>query len=57
MVNYNQVKKVVRKMTNQDKQIGNRLLETFNALPDNKKEYLIGFAEGVAAMSESKQDE
>lgn len=44
-------------MTSQDKQIGNRLLETFNSLPENKKEYLIGFAEGVAAMSENKQEE
>lgn len=43
-------------MTNLEKQIGKKLVEAFNALSDNKKEYLIGFAEGVAAANESKQE-
>lgn len=43
-------------MTQQDKKIGENLWNAFKALPNEKKEYLLGFAEGVAAMIESKQE-
>lgn len=38
-----------------DKKAVKTLSEAFQALPDNKKEYLIGFAEGVVAAK--KQDD
>lgn len=39
-------------MSEQEKEIAKTLAEAFNALPDDKKEYLIGFAEGVVTMAE-----
>lgn len=44
-------------MTKKEREIGKSLLEAFKALSERKKEYLIGFAEGVAAASESNQEE
>lgn len=41
-------------MKQKEKQIAENLVNAFNALPDEKKEYLIGFAEGVAAATEKK---
>lgn len=38
-------------MTDNEKRIAKTLADTFNVLPDSKKEYLLGFAEGVAAMA------
>ena len=37
-------------MSEQERQVVQSLAAAFDALPDNKKEYLLGFAEGVAAM-------
>lgn len=42
-------------MSDQDKDIARALAAAFAALPDHKKEYLIGYAEGVAAMAEKEQ--
>ena len=44
-------------MNDQEKKIIKTLADTFDALPDSKKEYLLGFAEGVAAMTEEKKSE
>lgn len=37
-------------MTEQEKSIAKNIVKAFESLPDDKKEYLIGFADGVAAM-------
>lgn len=39
-------------MSEKAKQAGEALMEAFNNLPDTKKEFLLGYAEGVAAMAE-----
>lgn len=41
-------------MSEQEKKIGEKLASAFDKLPDGKKEFLLGYAEGVAAMAESK---
>ena len=41
-------------MNNDEKKIAGTLTAAFNALPDSKKEFLHGYAEGVAAMTEKK---
>ncbi|HMM32120.1 MAG TPA: hypothetical protein PKB13_10120 [Clostridia bacterium] len=38
-------------MSDKEKEVAQALADAFNALSDNKKEYMIGFAEGVAAMA------
>lgn len=38
-------------MSDNEKQIGQTLTEAVADLPDEKKQYFIGFAEGVAAMA------
>lgn len=43
-------------MSGKEKAIAKSLADAVNALPDNKKEYLIGFAEGVAAMAEKQKE-
>ena len=42
-------------MSEKEKEVAKALAEAFNVLPDAKKEYLIGYAEGVAAMAEKKE--
>ena len=42
-------------MSEKEKKIAKILAETFNTLPDGKKEYLIGYAEGVAAMAQKSE--
>lgn len=42
-------------MSDVEKKAAETLANAFNALPENKREFLIGYAEGVAAMVE-KQD-
>lgn len=37
-------------MVDTEKDIGLKLAEAFDALPEGKKEYLLGYAEGVASM-------
>ena len=38
-------------MSEKEKKIAKALAEAAKALPDEKKEYLLGYAEGVAAMA------
>lgn len=44
-------------MSEKEKKIAEALADAVNALPDSKKEYLLGFAEGVAAMAEKAAPE
>ena len=48
-------------MSKEEMKIAKKLADAFNALPESKKEYLLGFAEGVAAVGGSnpaeKEDE
>ena len=44
-------------MSDKEKGIAKTLADTFDALPDSKKEFLLGFAEGVAAMTEEKKSD
>lgn len=43
-------------MSEKEKTVAAKLAEAFEALPDNKKEYLLGFAEGVAATKGGAPD-
>lgn len=42
-------------MSEQEKAVAQNIVKAFEALPDDKKEYLIGFAEGVAAMKSKEE--
>ena len=42
--------KEVTTVSEKEKKIAKALAEAAKALPDEKKEYLLGYAEGVAAM-------
>lgn len=44
-------------MSEKERKIGKKLAETFDALPDNGKEFLLGFMEGVAATKERDKPE
>ena len=44
-------------MSEKEKQIGKILGAALPNIPEEKKEYLLGFAEGVAAMASAKQNE
>lgn len=44
-------------MSNRDKETLRKITQAFKDLPPEKREYLIGYAEGVAAMSEAKPQE
>mgnify|MGYP001624836135 FL=1 len=44
-------------MSNRDKETLRKITQAFKDLPPEKREYLIGYAEGVAAMSEAKPPE
>ena len=39
-------------MSDKEHQVGETLSKAIADLPENKKQYFIGFAEGVAAMAE-----
>lgn len=41
-------------MSSVEKKIIETIASAFQVLPDEKKEYLLGYAEGVAAMAEQK---
>ncbi len=43
-------------MSEKEKQIAEKLAAACEALPDGKKEFLLGYAEGVAAMSQKQPD-
>lgn len=38
-------------MSEREKQIAENLVDAVSRLPDSKKEFLLGYAEGVAAMA------
>lgn len=42
-------------MSEKEKALAERLAAAFDALPESKKEYLLGYADGVAGM-QAKQD-
>jgi len=44
-------------MSEKERKIGKKLAETFDALPDNGKEFLLGFMEGVAAAKKREQSD
>lgn len=41
-------------MSEKEKQIAEKIASACEQLPDSKREFLLGFAEGVAAMTEKK---
>lgn len=43
-------------MSEREKQIAENLAEAVAKLPDNKKEFLLGYAEGVAAMADKAKE-
>lgn len=43
-------------MSEKVKQAGEALMEAFNNLPDSKKEFLLGYAEGVAAVTKKSAE-
>lgn len=44
-------------MSEHEKAVAKKLGEAFDALPDDKKEYLIGVADGIAMMAERRRQE
>ena len=44
-------------MSEREKTIAKKMAEAIKALPDEKKEYVLGFAEGVAAMKRKEAEE
>ena len=42
-------------MREEEKQLAQLLVEAIATLPEEKKQYFIGFAEGVAAMAEQSR--
>lgn len=44
-------------MSEQEKKIAATLRDAFDALPDEKKEYLLGYAAGMAEMAEQSKRE
>ena len=42
-------------MSEKEKQIAESLAETVASLPEDKREFLLGFAEGVAAMADKRK--
>ena len=41
-------------MSKEEKKIASALTAAFKALPESKKEFLLGYAEGVAAMAKQE---
>ena len=44
-------------MSQEEKKLAKKLAETVKALPPEKREFLIGFAEGVAAATSKPESE
>lgn len=44
-------------MSEETKKLGAALAEALEALPEHKREYILGFAEGVAAMAASRAEQ
>ena len=47
----------VRRLTEKEKVLAENIASICQLLPDNKKEFLLGYAEGVIAMSEMRKGE
>lgn len=45
-----------QKVSEETKKLGAALAEALEALPEHKREYILGFAEGVAAMAAAKAE-
>lgn len=43
-------------MSDKERDIVKAISEAMKKLPESKKEYLIGYADGVAAMAEKKEE-
>lgn len=43
-------------MSEREKRIAESLADAVSRLPDSKKEFLLGYAEGVAAMADKAKD-
>ena len=43
-------------MSEKERHIAEKLADACEKLPDNKKEFLLGYAEGVAAMAEKQKE-
>lgn len=44
-------------MSEREKQIAENLAEAVAKLPDSKREFLLGYAEGVAAMADKAKEQ
>lgn len=44
-------------MSKEDKAVALNLAKAYEMLPDEKKEFLLGYAEGVAAMAKRNEDD
>lgn len=44
-------------MSEKEKAIAERLAEAFEALPESKREYLLGYADGVAGTQPKQEEE
>ena len=55
MIKYKQLRNGGERMGQDEKKLARKLAETVKALPSDKREYLIGFAEGVAAVTENQE--
>lgn len=44
-------------MSEREKQIAENLADAVSRLPDSKKEFLLGYAEGVAAMADKAKEQ
>lgn len=44
-------------MSEHEKAIAKKMADAIKALPDRKKEYFLGFADGVEAMSKHQDEE
>lgn len=42
-------------MSEKEKEIGQTIEKVLSKLPDGKKEYLLGYAEGLAAMADQQK--
>lgn len=43
-------------MSEREKESARKIADALNALPSEKKEFLLGYAEGVAAMAKAKPE-
>jgi len=48
--------KEVNRMSEQEKQTARKLADALNALPEDKKDRLLAYAEGMAAMADRQRE-